>query len=118
MNNSLTYKMNGDYQIPNLELSQTVNQLLGKYGRMRKSYLKQYRPVIYSQMLLWETLYLHLAEIEQTANSRIELMMSGLMQVAGVTERLKTTDQMMRVGLMNNCKAQAEKIVLKELIHS
>ena len=118
MNNSLTYKMNGDYQIPDLELSQTASQPLGKYGRMRKLYLKQHRPVIYSQMLLSETLYPYLAEIEQTANSRIELMMPELMQAAGVTESLKATDQMMWVGLMNNCKAQAEEIVLKELIHS
>ncbi|MDD3253037.1 MAG: TnpV protein [Lachnospiraceae bacterium] len=118
MNNTLTYKQNGDYLIPNLELSQQPNQPLGKYGRMRKAYLKQHRPVIYSQMLLSETLYPHLAEIEQTANSRMEQMMPGLMQAAGVTESLKASNQMMWVGLMNNCKAQAEEIILKELIHS
>ena len=118
MNNTLTYSKNGDYQIPNLKLSSQHTPPLGKYGRMRKTYLKEHRPVLYSQMLLSETLYPHLTEIEQTANSRMEQMMPRLMQVAGVTESLKASDQMKWVGLMNNCKAQAEELILAELIHS
>lgn len=118
MNNTMTYTKNGDYQIPALKLSNTQPLTLGKYGRMRKTYLKEHRPVLYSQMLLSETLYPHLSEIEQTANSRMEQMMPKLMQEAGVTESLKASDLMQWVGLMNNCKNQAEEMILAELIHS
>ena len=118
MNNTITYTKNGDYQIPDLKLSNTQTPLLGKYGRMRKTYLKEHRPVLYSQMLLSETLYPHLSEIDQSANSRLELMMPKLMQEAGVTEALKASEPMMWVGLMNNCKAQAEEMILAELIHN
>ena len=118
MNNTLTYSQNGDYQIPNLKLSSQQTPPLGKYGRMRKAYLKEHRPVLYNQMILSETLYPHLSEIEGTANRRMEQMMPKLMQAAGVTESLKASDQMKWVGLMNNCKAQAEELILAELIHS
>ena len=118
MNNTMTYTKNGDYQIPDLKLSNTQTTPLGKYGRMRKTYLKEHRPVLYSQMLLSETLYPHLSEIDQSANSRLELMMPILMQEAGVTEALKASDPMKWVGLMNNCKTQAEEMILAELIHN
>lgn len=118
MNNTLTYSKNGDYQIPNLKLSSQQTPPLGKYGRMRKSYLKEHRPVLYNQMLLSETLYPHLTEIEQAANSRLEQMMKELPEMQGVTESLKASDPMKWVGLMNNCKAQAEELILAELIFS
>ena len=115
---SLTYKQNGDYQIPNLSLSDQNRQPLGKYGRMRKTYLKEHRPVLWNSMILSETLYPHLREIDQTANSRLEQMMPQLMQAAGVTEELKASDPMKWTGLMNSLKAQAEEIILRELIYS
>ena len=115
---SLTYRQNGDYQIPNLSLSDQNRQSLGKYGRMRKTYLKEHRPVLWNSMILSETLYPHLREIDQTANSRLEQMMPQLMQAAGVTEALKASDPMKWVGLMNALKAQAEEIILTELIYA
>ncbi|MGM9604725.1 MAG: TnpV protein, partial [Faecousia sp.] len=108
MNNTLTYRQNGDYLIPNLELSEQPVKPLGKYGRMRKTYLKEHRPILYSQMLLSEKLYPHLLEIDETANSRLEQMIPELAKAAGATEALKASDPMRWVGLMNNCKAQAE----------
>ncbi|MCD8379685.1 MAG: TnpV protein [Lachnospiraceae bacterium] len=118
MNNTLTYRQNGDYLIPNLELSEQPVKPLGKYGRMRKTYLKEHRPVLYSQMLLSEKLYPHLQEIDETANSRLEQLMPELAKAAGATEALKASDPMQWVGLMNSCKAQAEELILEELINS
>ena len=118
MENSLTYTMNGDYQIPDLKLTEQPEKPLGKYGRMRKAYLKEHRPLIYNQLLLTEKLYPHLLEIDETANSRLEQMMPQLAKDAGATEQLKASDPMRWVGLMNTCKAQAEEILMTELIHS
>ena len=118
MENSLTYTMNGDYQIPDLKLTEQPEKPLGKYGRMRKAYLKEHRPLIYHQLLLTEKLYPHLIEIDETAQSRLEQMMPQLAKDAGATEQLKASDPMRWVGLMNTCKAQAEEILMAELIHS
>ena len=115
---SLTYRQNGDYQIPNLNLTEQSNQPLGKYGRLRKTYLKEHRPILWNSMILSETLYPHLREIDQTANSRLEQMMPQLMQAAGVTEELKASDPMKWTGLMNSLKAQAEEMILRELIYN
>ena len=105
MENSLTYTMNGDYQIPDLKLTEQPEKPLGKYGRLRKAYLT-------------EKLYPHLIEIDETAQSRLEQMMPQLAKDAGATEQLKASDPMRWVGLMNTCKAQAEEILMAELIHS
>ena len=118
MENNLTYIQNGDYLIPDLRLSEQPMKPLGKYGRMRKAYLKEHRPLIYNQLLLTEKLYPHLIEIDETAQSRLEQMMPQLAKDAGATEQLKASDPMRWVGLMNTCKAQAEEILMAELIHS
>ena len=112
---SLSYQQNGDYQIPNLRLQET-SQPLGKYGRMRRKYLQEHRPVLWNQMILSETLYPHLLEIEQTAQRRLDTMLPQMAKAAGVTEALKASDPMTWAGLMNNLKAQAEEILMKELI--
>ena len=116
--NELTYTRSGDYWIPNLSLSQQKTQPLGKYGRMRKKYLQEHRPVLWNSLILSEKLYPHLREIDETANSRLEQMMPGMMQSAGVTEALKASDPMKWVGLMNSLKAQAEEVILTELIYA
>ena len=98
MNNPMTYIQNGDYLIPDLKLSQQPEKPLGKYGRMRKTYLKEHRPILYNQMLLSEKLYPHLIEIDETAQSRLEQMMLQLAKEAGATEELKASDPMKWVG--------------------
>ena len=118
MENNLTYTRNGDYLIPNLTLSEQPSEPLGKYGRMRKAYLKEHRPLIYNQLLMSEKLYPHLLEIDEAANSRLEQMMPQLAKDAGATEELKARDPMKWVGLMNTCKAQAEEILMAELINN
>ena len=87
----LTYIRCGDYDIPNLKLSEQPETSIGKYGRMRKSYLKKHRPILYNQLL---------------------------MSAAGVTEELKACDPMRWVGLMNTLTAQIEEILIRELICS
>ena len=74
--------------------------------------------LLYNQLLLTEKLYPHLIEIDETAQSRLEQMMPQLAKDAGATEQLKASDPMRWVGLMNTCKAQAEEILMAELIHS
>ena len=118
MENSLTYTMNGDYQIPDLKLTEQPEKPLGKYGRMRKAYLKEHHPILYNQLLMSEKLYPHLLEIDETAQSRLEQLMPQLAKDAGATEQLKASDPMRWVGLMNTCKAQAEEILMAELINS
>ena len=118
MENNLTYTRNGDYLIPDLSLTEQPQRPLGKYGRMRKAYLKEHRPILYNHLLMSEKLYPHLLEIDETAQSRLEQMMPQLTAVAGATEELKARDPMRWVGLMNTCKAQAEEILMAELINS
>ncbi len=115
---NLTYTQNGDYLIPDLSLTEQESRPLGKYGRMRRKYLEEHRPILWNQMILTETLFPHLQEIEETANRRLEQMMPVLMKAAGVTEDLKARDPLTWVGLMNNCKAQAEEVILRELIYN
>ena len=108
----LTYTRSGDYLIPDLSLTEQPQAPLGKYGRLRRTYLKEQRPV------LSERLYPHLREIDEAANNRLEQMMPELMKSAGVTEALKASDPMKWVGLMNTLKAQAEETILTELVFS
>ena len=113
---NLNYMKTGDYSIPNLKLREIPE--IGMYGRMRRNYLKQYRPVLYNRLLLTEKLYLHLAEIDQTANRRLGQLMDELKRSSGVTEELKSTNPMKWTGLMNTLKSQAEELILSELIYS
>ena len=107
----LTYIRCGDYDIPNLKLSEQPETSIGKYGRMRKSYLKEHRPILYNQLLMSEKLYPHLLE-------RMDTMLPHMMEAAGVTEELKACDPMRWVGLMNTLTAQIEEILIRELICS
>ena len=114
----LNYRTSGDYLIPDLTLNGQEQKPLGKYGRMRKKYLQEQRPVLWNQMILSETLYPHLREIDEAASSRLEQMLPALAKAAGATEELKASDPMAWVGLMNSCKSQAEETILSELIFS
>ena len=118
MKANLTYSQCGDYYIPNLTISESHHQPLGKYGRMRKNYLREHRQVLWNTMILFGTLYPHLREIDETANRRLEQLMPELMKKNGVTEKLKASDPMKWVGLMNNLKSQAEETILAELIYN
>ena len=112
-----TYRQEGDYLIPNLALPEEPDYQIGKYGRMRRSYLKEHRPVLYADFLTSGTLLRHLAKIDQACKERIEIIVSAMKKQEGVTEALKATDQMEWVRRMNSIRSRAEEIVLTELIY-
>ena len=118
MKSELSYTVYGDYAIPNLELSKSADGSISKYGRMRKRYLQEYRPVLYNYLVLSETLYPCLLEIDNAAKQRMEILLPQLAMDAGVTEKLKAADPMKWVGLMNTAKAQEEEIILVELLYA
>ena len=92
--NDLTYTKVGDYYIPDITLGDMPDRPIGKYGRMRLHYLKEHRPVLYGIMLLNGMLPFHLAEIDEAAERRLEILTPQLARVAGVTEALKGSDPM------------------------
>ena len=112
----VTYRTVNGVQIPNLSLPET--EPIGRYGRMRQKYLREHRPVLWNRLVLMGTLYEHLSEIEEAAQSRIDLMLPKLAAEAGATEALKAADPLKWTGLMNTCKAQVEESVLNELIYN
>ena len=115
MSSNLSYTQTGDYLLPNLTLHQPKTPL-GKYGRMRLSFLRQQRPVLYNTMLLNGSLYPHLMEVEQTAESRMQQTMQELLKQNPAPN--KERHQMEWVQHMNSLKAQAEELVMNELIYS
>ena len=112
---NVTYSTIGDYQLPNLTLPQQ-EKALGKYGSLRRTYLMKHRPVLYNLMLLSGTLHPHLLEVEQTAESRMQQTMAQLLKQTPAPD--KEQNQMAWVQHMNSLKAQAEELVLTELIYS
>ncbi len=115
--NGGTYTQIGDILLPNLTIGEAEQSPIGKYGRMRKRYLKEQHPVLYSELLVAGKLYLHLLEIDEACERRMELLTNQMAQREGVTEELKAADQMEWVRRMNSIRNRAEEIVLSELVH-
>ena len=112
-----TYRRESDYFIPNLELPDTEDYQIGKYGHLRQTYLREHRPVLYNTMLLNGTLYRHLAEAERICSDRIERIVTQMAKREGVTETLKASAPLEWVGRMNNIRNRAEEIVLAEVVY-
>ena len=112
-----TYRQVGDYFIPSITLPDDGEYQIGKYGRMRRSYLKEYRKILYNNYVLEGILFKHLAEIDQACNERIENIVSAMAKQEGVTEALKAADQIEWVRRMNSIRNRAEEIVLHELVY-
>ena len=108
--NGGTYMQVGDYYIPDLKDEEPGHYSIGKYGRMRKRYLQEHRPILFNTMLLSGKLFQHLSE-------RIELLTRQMAQQEGATEALKATNQMEWVRRMNSIYNRAEEIVLNELVY-
>ena len=108
----------GNNFIPNIVPSQNGNQPIGKYGWMRMKYLKEHRPIIYNQLILSRKLTAHLAEIDQTCQERLDRMIEQIKETEGVTEALKSTDQMEWIRRMNSIHNRVEEILLAELIYT
>ena len=116
--NGGTYTQVGDVLLPNLSIGEEEQRPIGKYGRMRKRYLKEKHPVVFSELLLSGKLYPHLLEIDEACEGRMELYVLQMAQREGVTEQLKAADQMEWVRRMNSIRSRAEEIVLHELVYT
>ena len=114
----ITYTRQGDYNLPNLLPPQEEPVPHGKYALLRKKFLKEHRRVTYTNLLTSGKLNSHLAEIQQTAQRRMEELVVQMAQAQGVTEELKSSDQIKWVGLMNNLRSATEETVLAELIYN
>lgn len=113
-----TYRKEGDYLIPNIVLPETGDYQIGKYGRMRRTYLKEHRKILYNNYVMECTLFEHLAEIDQACNERMETIVSAMAKQEGVTETLKAADQIEWVRRINSIRNCAEEIILTELVYA
>lgn len=116
--NEITCTRKGDYNLPNLLPPQEPTIPLGKYGRMRQQFLKEHRRITYTNLLTSGKLNRYLAEIQQTAQNRMEQVTRQMIQEQGVTEELKAQDQMEWVRRMNQIQSTAEELILDELIYN
>ena len=122
---SLSPEMGGTYTLgadgmyyPTLELLKEETHRSGKYGRMRHTYLREHKKAYYTTLLFDGKLVAHLNEIDDAANTQMELLTKQLAKAQGITEALKAQDQLAWVGAMNNIRNAAEEIVLHEVIYS
>ncbi len=113
-----TYRQEGDYLIPNLTLPEEDAPRFGKYGRQRLSYIREHKKAYYTGLLLDGKLTAHLNEIDEAATSRMELLTKQMAASQGITEALKSQDQMAWVGAMNNIRSAATEIVNTDIIHA
>ena len=112
----MQYIRAGDYFIPDLEPPEEPRPI-GKWGRMRREYLKEHKPIQYNCLLLSGKLWTYLADLNEQAQDRLEQMIDQMKAAEGVTEDLKDADPMAWVGAMNNIRNRAEEIILQELIY-
>ena len=114
----LSYRQNGDYLIPDIKMDDQPAGMIGKYGRMRKTFLKEHRSGTYNSLLLQNKLTEHLLEIDRTAQEQIEAMVLQMAQTENVTEKMKAENQMLWIQRMNNIRQSAEETVLNDLIYA
>lgn len=112
----LTYTMQGDYLIPDLTVPESPK--LGKYGMLRRTFLREHRDGIYTGMLLNGTLNSHLEEVDRQAQKMLDDLTEQMKALNGVTEQLKEEDQMRWVQMMNSIRHSAEEVILNDLIYA
>ena len=115
--NGLWYELIGDYYIPVLTLSSEEQRPIGKWGRMHRDYLKEYRPILFNDLILSGQLWTYLADLNEQAQERLSVIVEQMKEAEGVTEDLKAADQMAWVGAMNSIRNRAEEIILRDLIY-
>lgn len=113
---NITYTKRGDLYYPDLELPEQASEDIGRFGRMRRRYLKEHRKAYCSILCMKLELNDHLREINRQAVEQIELITSQLAQAEGITEKLKARDQLGWVQAMNSCRARAEEVAIKEIV--
>ncbi len=114
--NGIDYILVGDYYIPDLKLPEE-DRPIGRYGRLHREYLKQEHPARYSSLILTGKLWTYLADLNEQAEERLDLIIEQMKAAEGVTEELKARNQLEWVGRMNNIRNRAEEIINSELIY-
>ena len=114
--NGIDYILVGDYYIPDLKLPEE-NRPIGRYGRLHRDYLKEEHPARYSSLILTGKLWTYLADLNEQAEERLDLIIEQMKVAEGVTEELKAQNQLEWVGRMNNIRNRAEEIIRSELIY-
>ena len=114
--NGLSYTLHGDYYLPDLAVNEEESTY-GKYGMLRKQFLKEHRPARYQYLVMTGELTGHLNQVDQDAREQVETLIKQMTEKQGVTEQLRMQDQMKWVGLMNNINICAEEIVLQGIVY-
>ncbi len=114
--NDMNYVLAGDYYIPDLKLP-NEERTIGKYGRMHRDYLKEHKPMRFNDLVLEGQLWTYLADLNEQAQSRLQLIIRQMQEAESVTDELKENDQMAWIKAMNSIHNWAEEIVLRELIY-
>lgn len=114
----ISYTLVGDYYIPDLKLPETENKPIGIWGRKRLTYLKEYKKILFNQLILSCKLNSHLAEINELATEMLDRLTDQMANAEGATEKLKEENQLEWVARMNNIRNRAEEIVNAELIYN
>lgn len=115
-NNGLWYELHGDYYLPCLVIPEEEIHTIGIWGRKHQQYLKEYRPMLYNDLVLSSKLYSYLADIDTQARNKLDLLVMQLADKEGINEHLKEQNQLAWVRAMNNIRNRSEEIILKELI--
>ena len=112
----LNYTRCGDYYIPDIRLPDE-NRPIGRWGRMNRDYIKEHTPIRFNELCLSGKLWTYLADLNEQAQSRLELIIEQMKAAEGVTEHMKQHDQMAWFGAMSNIRNRAEEIILREMIY-
>ena len=115
-NNSIEYVLAGDYYIPDLKLP-NEERTIGKYGRMHRDYLKEHHPMRFNHLVLEGQLWTYLADLDEQAQNRLQLIIRQMQEAESVTDELKENDQIAWIKAMNSIHNRAEEIVLREMIY-
>ena len=116
--NGIEYVRNGDYYIPNLSVPDEKDYKIGKYGNLRRTFLKEHHNWLYSSMLMEGTLLSHLAEIDEICNNTLYDLVKKMAKQESVTEQLKATNQMLWVQKMNSIKHRAEEVIFSDYVYA
>ena len=114
--NGIDYALVGDYYIPDLKLP-AEERPIGKYGRMHRDYLMEHNPMRFDDLVMEGQLWTYLAELNEQAQSRLQLIISQMQEVESVTERLKEKNQWLWIQSMNSIHNRSEEIVLNEIVY-
>ena len=114
--NGMDYVLTGDYYVPVLKLPEE-HRPIGRWGRLHQPYLKEFRPILYNELILTGRLHTVLADLNEQANDRLHRITRQMMEAEGVTETMKARNPMLWVQSMNSIRSRAEEIILHEMIY-